>query len=58
MRVTCLDGADYVRQHSTAPMYLDPPYFEKGDGLFRQRMTLAEHLRLAEALCNTKLGQG
>jgi DNA adenine methylase len=31
-------------------MYLDPPYFEKGDRLYRQRMTLTDHLALAEAL--------
>jgi DNA adenine methylase len=49
-RVTRMDGAQYVWQHPTAPMYLDPPYFEKGDRLFRQRMTLADHLRLLEAL--------
>ena len=48
--VTCVDGADYVRRHPTAPMYLDPPYFEKGDRLYRQRMSLTDHLGLADAL--------
>ena len=48
--VTCADGAQYVRRHPTAPMYVDPPYFEKGDRLYRQRMMLADHLRLADAL--------
>jgi len=31
-------------------MYLDPPYFQKGDELYRQRMTLSDHLALADAL--------
>src|SRR5262249_40849700 len=31
--VSCMDGAQYVRRHPDAPMYLDPPYFGKGDGL-------------------------
>lgn len=48
--VTCVDGFDYVRRHPNAPMYLDPPYFEKGDRLFRQRMTLDDHLRLSTVL--------
>jgi DNA adenine methylase len=48
--VSCMDGAQYVRRHPKAPMYLDPPYFEKGDSLYRQRMTLADHLVLADAL--------
>jgi DNA adenine methylase len=48
--VSCMDGAEYVRRHPDAPMYLDPPYFEKGDRLYRQRMTLGDHLALAEAL--------
>jgi len=48
--VTCLDGARYVRRHATATMYLDPPYFQKGDKLYRQRMSLPDHLALADAL--------
>jgi len=48
--ITCMDGAQYVGRHPTAPMYLDPPYFEKGDRLYRQRMSLADHLGLADAL--------
>jgi DNA adenine methylase len=31
-------------------MFRDPPYFEKGDRLYRQRMTLDHHLALAKAL--------
>ena len=34
----------------TNPKYLDSPYFGKGDLLYRQRMTLADHLRLVDAL--------
>ena len=48
--VTCKDGAAYVREHLTAAKYLDPPYFTRGNYSYRQRMTLAGHVRLAEAL--------
>jgi DNA adenine methylase len=49
-QITRMDAVEYVRRNPEQPKYLDPPYFEKGDKLFRQRMTLADHLRLAEAL--------
>ena len=48
--VTCKDGAAYVRENLTAAKYLDPPYFMRGDYSYRQKMTLSDHLRLAEAL--------
>jgi DNA adenine methylase len=48
--VTRKDGAVYVRENLTAAKYLDPPYFRRGDYSYRQKMTLADHLRLAEAL--------
>lgn len=51
-RVTCMDGVDYVRRHPDAALYLDPPFLEKGDSLYRERMTLASHLRLSKALRN------
>ena len=51
--VTCQDGAEYVRHYPEAPKYCDPPYWAKGDVLFRQRMRLADHLRLADALKHT-----
>jgi DNA adenine methylase len=48
--VTCRDAADVIEKNPKAAMYLDPPYFEKGDRLYPQRMTLSDHLRLAAAL--------
>ncbi len=48
--VTRVDGAQYVQEHPTVAKYCDPPYWVKGDVLFRQRMTLADHLRLAQSL--------
>jgi DNA adenine methylase len=48
--VTCLDAADVVEKHPTTATYLDPPYFQKGDFLYPQRMTLSDHLRLATVL--------
>ena len=49
-QATRMDAVEYVESNPIEPKYLDPPYFEKGDRLFRQRMTLAHHLRLSEAL--------
>jgi DNA adenine methylase len=49
-RITGMDAVEYFERNPIEPKYLDPPYFEKGDKLFRQRMTLADHLRLSEAL--------
>ena len=54
IHVTCKDGAAYVREHPMAPMYLDPPYFMRGDFSYRERMRLADHLRLAEVLREAK----
>jgi DNA adenine methylase len=48
--VTSIDGAEYVRRHLGAAAYVDPPYFQRGVGLYRSQMTLANHLRLAEEL--------
>jgi DNA adenine methylase len=45
-----MDAAAYVARNPIEPKYLDPPYFAKGDKLFRERMILADHLRLSEAL--------
>ena len=52
--VTCQDGAAYVHEHPTAAKYLDPPYFMRGNFSYRERMTLADHLRLADALREAK----
>jgi DNA adenine methylase len=53
-RVSGIDAVDYVRRYPDEAKYLDPPYFEKGDRLYRHRMTLAGHFSLSDALrCST-----
>jgi DNA adenine methylase len=49
-RVSEIDAVDYIRRHPDEAKYLDPPYFEKGDQLYRERMSLASHFSLADAL--------
>jgi DNA adenine methylase len=49
-RVSAIDAVDYIRRHPDEAKDLDSPYFEKGDQLYRQHMTLADHLSLATAL--------
>lgn len=52
--VSGIDAVDYIRRYPDDAKYLDPPYFQKGDQLYRQRMTLADHFSLASALrCST-----
>lgn len=51
LSVTCLDFQRYL--HATpldACCYLDPPYFHKGNQLYRTRMSEADHQALAELL--------
>lgn len=50
LTLTCRSGTDYVAQNLHEPLFLDPPYFLRGDELYPQKMTLAEHLRLSRLL--------
>lgn len=51
LRITCMDFAEVI---ADAPeesfIYLDPPYYEKGNQLYRHGMTHADHERLADTL--------
>lgn len=51
LRITCLDFAEVI---ADAPeesfIYLDPPYYEKGNQLYKHGMTQVDHERLAELL--------
>jgi DNA adenine methylase len=54
LTVSSMDGGDYVRRHPEGAKYVDPPYFERGGGLYGIQMTLADHLRLAEGVRSTR----
>ena len=49
--VTSFDAADYIATHlpaiETGFVYLDPPYFVKGKGLYQNYYTYADHARIA-----------
>lgn len=51
--IVCQSGTDYVEGHRNEALFMDPPYFCRGDRLYEQKMTLAEHLRLARLLKGT-----
>jgi hypothetical protein len=44
----CIDWLQQVPEG--APLFLDPPYFVKGDILYPERMDASQHARLAEVL--------
>ncbi len=48
--VSYMDGTQFVRLHRDAPMYIDPPYYQKGKLLYRCSMTPFEHALLADEL--------
>jgi DNA adenine methylase len=51
------DAVTYIKRSSKREntlLYIDPPYFEKGELLYRHFYKLKEHKRLAEALSQTK----
>ena len=52
LTLRCLSGTEYVARNLQQPIFLDPPYFERGNWLYAQKMTLAEHLRLSRLLHN------
>lgn len=46
--VTDLDVADYTTLwHTDFPAYLDPPYYEKGDALYIEKMDTFQHEKMA-----------
>ena len=50
LKLTCLPGTDYIAGILKNPCFIDPPYFLRGDRLYQQKMTLAEHIRLSRLL--------
>jgi DNA adenine methylase len=52
---TCLDFVDLIEDRSCSGLlYLDPPYFVKGNELYQEAFTVADHERLARALRMTE----
>jgi len=52
LTVSCESGSEYVAAKVAEPLFLDPPYFSRGDRLYPRKMTFAEHLRLSRLLQN------
>lgn len=50
VRLTAKDFAPLLLAPGDATIFLDPPYYEEGDNLYRHRMSVADHLRLARML--------
>ena len=52
---TNLDFADLIEDtHCSSLLYLDPPYYVKGNDLYQHGFTVEDHERLADALRNTE----
>ena len=52
-RVTNLDFASMLTDDTGASIYLDPPYYHAGPGLYQHAFTAADHLRLRDLLRHT-----
>ena len=57
IQVTNMDALDFICEYGkSAPkrslIYLDPPYYEKADGLYRNFYVDKDHLEIAEAVSN------
>lgn len=50
LTLTCLSGTQYVSVNSKEPLFIDPPYFGRGDRLYPEKITFAEHLQLSRLL--------
>ena len=50
LTLSCQPGRQYVAHTRDEPLFLDPPYFSRGDSLYMEKMTFAEHLKLSKLL--------
>lgn len=50
---TNLDFMDLIEDEGKAILYLDPPYYEKGNDLYQYGFLEADHIRMANALRET-----
>ena len=57
IRVTCLDAEEFISEELQNPnvfAYLDPPYVQKGPGLYRSSFNEAKHRALADVVARCK----
>lgn len=50
VRLTPVDYSRLIAASGDATIFLDPPYYEEGNRLYRHGMSVADHLRLARLL--------
>lgn len=53
LRCTSLDFSALIEETGDSVLYLDPPYYEKGDDLYYEMFTKDDHKRLARLLRDT-----
>ena len=51
---TNLDFSELINDSCDSTIYLDPPYFQKGNDLYQHGFTIEDHIRLADCLKKTK----
>jgi DNA adenine methylase len=55
LTLSCLSGTEYVAGNLKKPLFVDPPYFGRGDRLYAEKMTFAEYLELSRLLRKARL---
>lgn len=53
LKITCGDFANLIDDNPDVFLYLDPPYYGKGNDLYRYSMSEDDHVRLADLLKET-----
>jgi len=53
LKITCNDFAELIDDNPNVFLYLDPPYYEKGDDLYKYSMSDNDHVRLSNLLKTT-----
>ena len=51
-----LSGTEYVATNFKKPLFIDPPYFGRGDRLYQEKMTFADYLELSRLLRKARHG--
>lgn len=53
LKITCKDFEELIDNRSGVFLYLDPPYIEKGEDLYKYNMSHDDHVRLCRLLQST-----